>query len=151
MKIVILKSSSNKVIHSSFYSLLELFFSSSSSFFFFSASFSSSAFMRFTSFEKLLRGFLRSFWGAPNSFFLPAAITSTLSELMIVCSLCAITIIVESLNAFPMIFWICCSVFRSIVAVASSRITTFDLRKIARQMQIRAFSPELRLEPPLSI
>lgn len=44
--------------------------------------------------------------------------------------------------------WIFSSVTMSMLEVASSRMTTCDLRRMARQMQISCFSPELRLLPP---
>jgi hypothetical protein len=60
----------------------------------------------------------------------------TLSLWMIVLSLCAMVIIVESLNWVWIKFWIFCSVMTSMFEVASSKITTLLLRRIARQMQM---------------
>ena len=66
---------------------------------------------------------------------------------MIVYNLWAIVITVQSLNSDDVSSWIFCSVARSMLAVASSRRIIWFFRRIALQIQISCFSPELRLLP----
>ena len=70
---------------------------------------------------------------------------------MMVLSLCAIVITVLSANSCSISCYIFCSVTMSILAVASSRITTLFFLRIARQMHSNYFSPALRLAPPSEI
>mmetsp|Transcript_37012 Transcript_37012/g.36614 ORF Transcript_37012/g.36614 Transcript_37012/m.36614 type:complete len:227 (-) Transcript_37012:3136-3816(-) len=73
--------------------------------------------------------------------------TAILSLFMMVFSLWATVITVESLNSWLINFWIVSSVFTSMLAVASSiKMTLFFLRA-ALQIQIKAFSPALRFSP----
>ena len=73
--------------------------------------------------------------------------TRILSLEIIVWSLWAIVRTVHSLNSSLIKVWIFYSVTKSILAVASSRMTTLFFRKTALQMQIKDFSPEERLSP----
>ena len=66
---------------------------------------------------------------------------------MIVLSLCAIVITVDLLNSLWISDWIFFSVMMSMLAVASSSTITLFVRRIALQMQISCFSPELRFPP----
>ena len=117
---------------------------------FFSTSlfFSSSIWISAMSLAKWLSGLSRSTEGVSNSATFPRSRTRTRSLSIMVYSLCATTIIVQSLKLSLISFWITCSVSISIFAVASSRITILFFLRIARQMQTSDFSPELRFSPP---
>ena len=57
-------------------------------------------------------------------------------------------ITVQFLNSSDIKVWIFCSVIKSMLAVASSRMTILFFLKMALQMQIRDFSPDERFSPP---
>jgi hypothetical protein len=92
--------------------------------------------------------FCRSRWGWSNSTALPASITITRSESMMVCSLCAIVRTVQEANFCLIVVWMNLSVLGSTLAVASSRTRILFWRNTARARQTIWRSPTLMLTPP---
>ena len=82
---------------------------------------------------------------------LPSFKLNILSALMIVFNLWAIVITVASLNLLLTSVWIVLSVLESMLAVASSITTILLFLTTALQIQMSCFSPELKLEPLLSM
>jgi len=97
--------------------------------------------------ENSLSGSSISLWGVSYSVISPKLSTMTRSEFIIVLSLWAMVIMVDPANSVAISSCIFYSVTTSILAVASSKMTTFDWRRMALQMQISCRSPELKFTP----
>mmetsp|Transcript_54373 Transcript_54373/g.125268 ORF Transcript_54373/g.125268 Transcript_54373/m.125268 type:complete len:209 (-) Transcript_54373:1137-1763(-) len=89
----------------------------------------------------------RSVSGGPDSTTLPAAITTTRSQFMIVSSRCAIRSVVTCESALSRVRWIKSSVSRSTDAVASSSTSTREFFSSARHMHTSCLCPIERLAP----
>ena len=87
------------------------------------------------------------FFGKSYSMIRPKSRTRILSLFLILLRRWATVGTVDPFKLVSIKFWIDCSVTTSMLEVASSRITTFDLLKISLQILMSYFLPELRLLP----
>mmetsp|Transcript_6058 Transcript_6058/g.27151 ORF Transcript_6058/g.27151 Transcript_6058/m.27151 type:complete len:320 (+) Transcript_6058:842-1801(+) len=85
--------------------------------------------------------------GSPNSAMVPLSRNATLSESMMVFSLCAMVRTVQSANASRTVRWMSASLSMSTLAVASSIMSTLLLRSRARPMHRSCLWPSEKLAP----
>ena len=104
-------------------------------------------FISSTNFLNLPFSFWRSTSGASYSPTAPSSMRRTLSLSMIVWSLWAMVITVQSWNSSWMSDYIFCSVSTSMLAVASSKRIILFFLKIALQIHKSYLSPELKFAP----